>query len=90
MNIYVGNLPANVSEKELRKKFEPFGRVTSTNIIKDKFSHRPLGFGFIEMPGHKQAAQAVQTLNRMKIKGRVVMVSETKQRIERRGKVRKK
>ncbi|MHC4636222.1 MAG: RNA recognition motif domain-containing protein [Planctomycetota bacterium] len=84
MNIHIGNLSADTSEDDLRKAFEPFGRITSITIIKDKFSGNPLGFGFVEMPGNKQAQQAVEALNRTRIKGRVVMVSATKPRIERR------
>jgi len=55
MNIYVGNLSPDTSEDELRKLFEQYGRVASINIIKDKFSGRPLGFGFAKMPAAKEA-----------------------------------
>ncbi len=84
MTIYIGNLSAKVTEKDLSKKFEAYGRVTSAMILKDDFSSRPLGFGFVEMPGTRQAKEAVAGLNRKKIKGRVVMVSETKRQGERR------
>jgi len=90
MNIYVGNMAWETSEDDLRQVFERYGQVTSINIIKDKFSGHPLGFGFVEMPGHKQAQQAINALNKTKINNRVVMVSETKTRIERRAPVRKK
>jgi len=90
MNIYVGNLPLDVSEDEVRRTFKPYGRIASVNIIKDKLSDRPLGFGFVEMPERKQAQEAINALNRKKIKGRVVMVGETGARIERRGSVGKK
>jgi len=89
MNIYIGNLGPKASENDLRKAFEPHGRVTSVNLIKDKFNGNPLGFGFVEMPGSKQAQQAVEALNRTKIKGRTVIVSETRERIERRRSVAK-
>ncbi len=89
MNIYIGNLPLGTTEDGLRQAFELYGRVTSINIVKDKLSGRSLGFGFIEMPGHKQAAQAIRALDRKKIKSRVVMVCETKARIDRRRSVTK-
>ncbi len=84
MNIYVGNLSPDTSEDELRQLFEPYGKVSSTNIIKDKFSGRPLGVGFVEMPARKEAQQAISGLNRKRIKKRVVMVSETEATTERR------
>ena len=89
MNIYIGNFPLGTSEAALRKKFEAYGRVTAVNIIKDKNSGRALGFGFIEMPGRKQAKEAIEALDRKKFKDRVVMVAETKERIERRKNVEK-
>ena len=89
MNIYVGNLSPDTSEDELRKLFEPYGKVASINIIKDKFSGRPLGFGFVKMPAAKEAQQAISVLNRRKIDERVVMVSEAKATTERRSSVRK-
>jgi RNA recognition motif-containing protein len=50
MNIYVGNLPWEITEEDLRKAFEEFGQVASATIIKDKFTNKPRGFGFVEMP----------------------------------------
>ncbi len=47
MNIYVGNLAREVTEGNLLQAFEAFGRVESVNIIKDKFSGEPRGFGFV-------------------------------------------
>ena len=45
MNIYVGNLPWDVTEDDLRTAFSPFGEITSINVIKDNFSGRSKGFG---------------------------------------------
>lgn len=84
MNIYIGNLSADATEDDLQNAFGAFGRVSSVKVIKDKFSGNPLGFAFVEMPGHKQALQAVEVLNRTRIKDRVVMVSGTTPRVERR------
>jgi RNA recognition motif-containing protein len=47
MKIYVGNLSYDVTEDELRKEFEAFGGVESVNIVTDKYSGRPRGFGFV-------------------------------------------
>jgi RNA recognition motif-containing protein len=59
MNIYVGNLSYEVTVEDLHKAFEAFGQVESVNIIKDKFSGRSKGFGFVEMPD-KANAQSLQ------------------------------
>ncbi len=45
MNIYVGNLSRETTEDELRQAFEPFGQVTSANIIKDRYSGESSGNG---------------------------------------------
>lgn len=84
MNIYIGNLSPETSEDQLRKLFEPFGKVASIHLMKDTFSSRPLGFGFVEMPAEKEAQDAITGLNKTKIKERVVMVSETEPTPERR------
>ena len=47
MNIYVGNLSYEVTEADLRSAFEEFGQVTSTSIIKDKYTGESKGFGFV-------------------------------------------
>ena len=49
MKIYVGNLSYEVTEEDLRQEFKAFGEVASVEIITDKYSGRPKGFGFIEM-----------------------------------------
>ena len=84
ITIYIGNLPVEVTENALRKMFEKFGKVNKVNVAVDNFSKNKLGFGFVEMPGSNQAKDAVEALNRTKIKGRTVMVCETKARKDRR------
>ena len=49
MNIYVGNMSFDATEDEIRQLFAEFGEVTSVNIISDRDSGRPKGFGFVEM-----------------------------------------
>uniref|UniRef100_UPI001C4502FA RNA recognition motif domain-containing protein n=1 Tax=Desulfosarcina cetonica TaxID=90730 RepID=UPI001C4502FA len=50
MNIYIGNLSFSTTEDHLKSVFAEFGNVESVKIITDRFSGRPKGFGFIEMP----------------------------------------
>ncbi len=59
MNIYVGNLSRDVSEEDLKEAFEAFGQIATVNIIKDKFSGEPRGFGFVEMPSKAEAQSAI-------------------------------
>ena len=84
MTIYIGNLSFETTEDDLRSCFEEYGRVTSVKIITDGFNGNPLGFAFVEMPGSKQAAAAIEGLNRTKIDGRIVMTGEAIKRAERR------
>jgi RNA recognition motif-containing protein len=82
MNIYVGNLSYDASEADIRAAFERFGEVTSVNIIKDKFSGEPRGFGFVEMPAKDTAEAAIAGLNGQELKGRALSVNEARPRTE--------
>ena len=82
MNIYVGNLPHEVTDEELREAFEAFGQVTSVNIIKDRYSGQPRGFGFVEMPANGEGQAAISGLNGKEMKGRILTVSEARPRSE--------
>jgi RNA recognition motif-containing protein len=82
MNIYVGNLSYEVIEDDLQKAFEAFGRVESVNIIKDKFSGRSRGFGFVEMPNKAEAQAAIDGLNGKELKDQPLKVNEARPRPE--------
>lgn len=82
MNIYVGNLPLEATEEELQKAFEAFGKVASVNIIKDRYSGRSRGFGFVEMPAKTEAQAAITGLNSKEFKGRTLNVNEARPRSE--------
>ena len=83
MNIYVGNLPYDIGEDELRDVFSQFGEVSKVNIIMDKFSGQPKGFGFVEMPNNPEADEAIKALNESALKGRNIKVNQAKPRRER-------
>ncbi|HAV42710.1 TPA: RNA-binding protein [bacterium] len=76
MNIYVGNLSFDVGEDDLREAFEGFGQVASASIIKDKFSGRSRGFGFVDMPNKEEGEAAINGLNGEEFKGRRLKVNE--------------
>jgi len=85
VNLYVGNLPRQATEDDLRQVFEAHGEVTSVSLIKDKFTQEPRGFGFVEMPAKAQAIAAIQALNGYEMMGRTIVVNEARPREERRG-----
>ena len=75
MNIYIGNLTYEVTEADLKQEFEAFGEVTSVSIIKDTYSGKSKGFGFVEMPKLTEGQAAITGLNGKQIKGRAVTVN---------------
>ena len=84
MKIYVGNLSYEVTEEDLRQEFGAFGEVTSANIISDKYSGRPKGFGFVEMATKSEAEAAITGLNGKTLKDRTVVVNEARPRTDNR------
>lgn len=76
MNIYVGNLAYEVSDEDLNKAFAAFGEVVSAKVIKDGYSGRSKGFGFVEMSNNAEAEAAINGLNGSEIKGRAIKVNE--------------
>ncbi len=84
MDIYVGNLSSDTTEEDLRRVFEPHGKVASVLIMRDKVSQNPLGFGFVEMPSERKACAAAEALNGTTIKSRVVIAAETQRKGDRR------
>ncbi|MBA7513707.1 hypothetical protein ES705_05725 [subsurface metagenome] len=82
MKIYAGNLSYETTEEDLRVAFEAFGKVESATIIKDKYSDRSKGFGFVEMPTAAEAQAAIEGLNGKDLKGRTLNVNEARPRTE--------
>jgi len=80
MNIYIGNMSYDTTEENLRQAFEGFGEVTSVNIIMDRDSGRPKGFGFVEMAKQEEATAAIAGLNGQEMNGRALNVNEAKPR----------
>jgi RNA recognition motif-containing protein len=76
MDIYVGQLPYGVDENDVKELFSEYGEIASVNLIIDRFSGRPKGFGFIEMPNNSEADTAVKALNKSMFKGREIKVSQ--------------
>ena len=77
--LYVGNLPFSASEAELRELFEKHGTVHSVNLITDRETGRPRGFGFVEMEP-AQADAAIKALDGTDFGGRNLRVNEARER----------
>jgi len=82
MNIYVGNLSYEVTDEELKEAFEVFGQVESARVVKDLYSGRSRGFGFVEMPGEAEGQAAIDDLNGSVLKGRTIKVSKARSKSE--------
>jgi len=80
MNIYIGNLPFNLGEEDLKEIFEEYGEVASAKIISDKMTGRSKGFGFVEMEDDDSANNAIKELNNAEVGGRNIKVNESKPR----------
>ena len=80
MNIYVGNISRTANEQDLKDAFAAFGEVSSSSIIKDKFSGESRGFGFVEMPNKEEADKAIAGLNGVDLKGRPLTANEARPR----------
>ncbi len=83
MRIYVGNFSYEMTEQELREAFEAHGQVQEVNMITDRETGRPKGFGFIEMPTSAEAQAAIDALNGKEFGGRAITVNEARPRQER-------
>lgn len=82
MNIYVGNLPYDVTQDDLQDLFDEFGQVESAAVITDKYSGSSKGFGFVTMPSKDEANAAIEALNGKDLKGRSINVNEARPRTE--------
>lgn len=80
MNIFVGNLSFKATDEDVRKAFAAYGQVTSAAVIKDKFTNRSRGFGFVEMPNQEEGLAAIQALNGKDLLGRAITVNEARPR----------
>jgi len=83
--LFVGNMSFDTTESELRSIFEPYGEITSINIITDLDTCRPRGFGFVELADDGEAAKAITELNGKELDGRALNVNEAKPKPERSG-----
>tara|TARA_B100001142_G_C14321497_1_gene650629 strand:- start:951 stop:1196 length:246 start_codon:yes stop_codon:yes gene_type:complete len=77
LDIYVGNLPWAVDDKDLEELFSEYGDVESAKVIKYKDSNRSKGFGFVEMDD-ESAAKAIEALEGHELEGRPLKVNQSR------------
>lgn len=80
MNIYVGNLSLEVTDEDLKQAFRAFGKVITATVIKDRFTGKSRGFGFVDMPVKLEAQAAINGLNKKELKGRTLRINEARPR----------
>jgi len=83
MKLYVGNLSWGVDEAALKELFSAYEGVGEVALIKDKFSGRSKGFGFVTIDDDETAKKAIEEMNGKEIEGRELKVSEAKPMEER-------
>lgn len=83
VRLFVGNLPYNATEAELREHFSAVGPLTHVHLATDRESGRPRGFAFVEFNERSQAEEAVRRFNNQMFKGRPIAVNEARARDDR-------
>src|ERR1043165_8595498 len=83
--LFVGNLSFNTTENDLQDAFAAHGTVVETNLMMDRVSGRPRGFGFVTMGTAEEAEAAINALNGKELDGRALTVNVAKPREERSG-----
>lgn len=57
--VYIGNLPYRANERDLRKRFSSYGRITDVRIVKDRRTGRSKGYAFITFSSGREAKKAL-------------------------------
>jgi RNA recognition motif-containing protein len=83
--LFVGNLSFNTTENDLHDAFAAHGTVVEANLMMDRMSGRPRGFGFVTMSTPDEAQKAIEALNGKEIDGRALTVNVARPREERPG-----
>ncbi len=78
INLFVGNLPFSVDDTQLKDMFLQAGSVVSASVVKDKYSGKSRGFGFVEMDTEQSAAKATELLNGTSVEGRPLVVNRAR------------
>src|SRR3954464_12305694 len=83
--LFVGNLSFNTTENDLQDAFAAHGTVVEANLMMDRATGRPRGFGFVTMSTAEEAQKAIEALNGASVDGRNLTVNIARPREERSG-----
>jgi len=83
--LFVGNLSFKTTENELQDAFAAHGTVLEANLMMDRATGRPRGFGFVTMSTPEEAEKAIQALHGADLGGRALTVNIARPREERSG-----
>lgn len=83
MKLYVGGLAYSVTDQELNDFFATEGTVANAFVVKDKFSGKSKGFGFVEFEDDQEAQNAIKALDGKDLNGRAIVVNEARPQEER-------
>jgi cold-inducible RNA-binding protein len=81
--LFVGNLSFDTTENDLQDAFAAHGTVTETNLMMDRMTNRPRGFGFVTMSSPEEAQKAIEALNGAQLGGRALTVNVARPREDR-------
>ena len=80
IRIYIGNMSFITTEETLASTFSRYGKVLSSEVIRDKFTEQSKGFGFVEMEDEAEAKAAIAGLNGKELEGRRLRVNFAEQK----------
>lgn len=89
MNIYVGNIPRETSEAEIRSAFESYGEVSNITMVMEKYTNTFKGFCFLEMPKADEAEKAMKEMDGEMFGGRTLTVNQAKPKSDSRDRPKK-
>ncbi|MDO8488335.1 MAG: RNA-binding protein [bacterium] len=78
IKLFVGSLAWGTTDDSLKQLFSQAGTVVSANVIKDRFTGKSKGFGFVEMSSDDEAKKAIAELNGKDLDGRAINVNEAR------------
>ena len=82
VEIYVGNLSYDLTEEQLRKEFEAFGKVDTARVVTNKYNDKSKGFGFVVMPNRAEAEAAIAAMSEKEVMGRKMRVNEARNTVK--------
>src|SRR5947209_20516797 len=83
--LFVGNLSFNITENDLQDAFAAHGTVVEANLVTDRATGRPRGFGFVTMSSPEEAQKAIEAMNGADLGGRALSVNVARPREDRPG-----